>query len=59
MDDETKLMLQNQMITNNLLKLLVAKSMTNNTSLIINIANNLDEASDDMVKARLAFDKLI
>ncbi len=58
MNAETKLIIQNQMITNNLLKLLVAKSMTNSTPLIIDIANALDEAADDIVKSRLAFEKI-
>ena len=59
MTNETRLMIQNQMITNNLLKLLVASNVSDFIDNRIQVANELDEAADDMVKSRQAFEKLI
>jgi len=58
MTKETKLLIQNQMITNNLLKLLVARSISGRPDTILTIANELDACADDIVKSRLAFEKL-
>lgn len=58
MTKETRILIHNQMITNNLLKLLVASSITDRPDAILMIANKLDECADDIVKSRLAFEKL-
>ena len=52
------IIIQNQMITNNLLNLLVASNCAGALNNRLLIANKLDECADDIVKARLAFEKL-
>ena len=53
-------MIQNQMITNNLLMVIALLAADKSHGpLALKCANNLDTASDDMTKAKLALDKLI
>jgi hypothetical protein len=59
MTDETKLMIQNQMITNNLLMAIALLAADKaHGQLALKCVNNLGAASDDMTKAKLALDKL-
>jgi len=59
MTKEMELMIQNQMITNNLLTVLVTKSLSGGFSgSNVKLANLLDECVDDAVIAGLAFKDL-
>jgi hypothetical protein len=59
MTEETKIIIQNQMITNNLLSLIVASNVSELPKNRLLVANKLDECADDIVKVRLLFEKLI
>jgi len=59
MNKPTELMLVNQMITNNLLKNILAATISNNRVITTACANQLDEITDDMVISHNKFKKLI